>query len=45
MIKINTVLGPISSEALGLTLVHEHMAVGFPGGSATLCPGLMTGSK
>ncbi|MGC1404932.1 MAG: phosphotriesterase-related protein [Thermodesulfobacteriota bacterium] len=31
MIKINTVLGPISSEALGLTLVHEHIAVGFPG--------------
>lgn len=29
--KINTVLGPISSEALGLTLVHEHMAAGYAG--------------
>lgn len=31
MKKINTVLGPISSEDLGLTLVHEHISVGFPG--------------
>lgn len=29
--KINTVLGPISSEALGLTLVHEHIAAGYAG--------------
>lgn len=31
MKKINTVLGPISPEDLGLTLVHEHISVGFPG--------------
>jgi len=31
MTKINTVLGPISPEDLGLTLVHEHIAAGYPG--------------
>ena len=29
--KINTVLGPISPDALGLTLVHEHIAAGYAG--------------
>lgn len=31
MLKIQTVLGPISPDDLGITLVHEHMAVGYPG--------------
>jgi phosphotriesterase-related protein len=31
MSKINTVLGPILPEDLGLTLVHEHIISGFPG--------------
>ncbi len=29
--KINTVLGPIPPEELGLTLVHEHIAAGYSG--------------
>ncbi|MBN1381187.1 MAG: hypothetical protein JXA41_05905 [Deltaproteobacteria bacterium] len=28
---INTVLGPISSDDLGLTLAHEHIIAGYPG--------------
>jgi phosphotriesterase-related protein len=28
---INTVLGPIKSEDLGRTLVHEHVLIGMPG--------------
>ena len=28
---VNTVNGPISPEELGRTLIHEHIAVGFPG--------------
>ena len=28
---INTVTGPISSDELGKTLIHEHVLVGFPG--------------
>lgn len=31
MAKINTVLGPIDSESLGLTLAHEHTIAGYPG--------------
>jgi phosphotriesterase-related protein len=31
MEKINTVLGPISTDDLGLTLVHEHFAVAYSG--------------
>ena len=31
MLKIQTVRGPIAPEDLGITLVHEHMAVGYPG--------------
>jgi phosphotriesterase-related protein len=31
MALINTVLGPIASEELGLTLVHEHFAVAYSG--------------
>jgi len=31
MRKIQTVLGPISPEDLGITLVHEHLAVGYSG--------------
>lgn len=28
---VNTVLGPIEPEALGLTLMHEHVYIGWPG--------------
>lgn len=31
---VMTVLGPISTDELGVTLVHEHFAFGFPGWSA-----------
>ena len=31
MKKINTVLGPIAPEDLGLTLIHEHITAGYPG--------------
>lgn len=30
-VTVNTVLGPISSNELGKTLIHEHVLVGFPG--------------
>ena len=29
--QVNTVTGPISSDDLGKTLVHEHFAFGYPG--------------
>ncbi|OHD69381.1 MAG: hypothetical protein A2W19_05580 [Spirochaetes bacterium RBG_16_49_21] len=31
MAKINTVLGPISSDDLGLVLAHEHIVAAYPG--------------
>ncbi len=31
MAMINTVLGPISSDELGVTLMHEHLTLGYPG--------------
>jgi phosphotriesterase-related protein len=31
MKKINTVLGPITAEQLGPTLMHEHMVLAYPG--------------
>jgi phosphotriesterase-related protein len=31
MTKINTVLGPITPEQLGPTLMHEHMVLAYPG--------------
>ncbi len=39
-VKINTVLGPISPAELGVTLVHEHIAFGYPGweGDQTIAP-------
>jgi phosphotriesterase-related protein len=39
-VKINTVLGPISPAELGVTLVHEHLAFGYPGweGDQTIAP-------
>jgi phosphotriesterase-related protein len=30
MTKINTVLGPINTEGLGFTLMHEHLLCAFP---------------
>jgi phosphotriesterase-related protein len=38
MAQVNTVLGPVSSEALGITLMHEHVIFGYPGwyGDATI---------
>jgi len=30
-VKVNTVCGAISSDELGLTLVHEHLTIGMPG--------------
>ena len=29
--QVMTVLGPISADELGVTLIHEHMVFGFPG--------------
>jgi len=29
--KVNTVLGPIATEALGITAMHEHIGFGLPG--------------
>ena len=29
--QVNTVTGPISSDDLGKTLMHEHFAFGYPG--------------
>ena len=31
MTIINTVLGPVDAESLGLTLAHEHIIAGYPG--------------
>lgn len=31
MEMIQTVTGPVSADALGVTLVHEHLLIGFPG--------------
>ena len=30
-VKVNTVLGPISPDDMGITLVHEHILYGYPG--------------
>jgi phosphotriesterase-related protein len=41
MSSINTVTGPIDVSALGVTLMHEHVMIGYPGWEAdTLRPGL-----
>ncbi len=39
-VKVNTVLGPISPEDMGVTLVHEHICYGFPGweGDRSIAP-------
>jgi len=29
--KVNTVLGPISTDELGVTLIHEHFTLYYPG--------------
>ena len=31
MAEVNTVLGPISSDELGMTLIHEHLTLCYPG--------------
>jgi phosphotriesterase-related protein len=31
MIKINSAAGPVSVDAIGKTLMHEHLMIGFPG--------------
>jgi phosphotriesterase-related protein len=38
--KVNTVLGPVSADDLGVTLMHEHVIFGFPGwsGDCTIGP-------
>jgi len=37
---IQTALGPVSPEALGRTLMHEHLVIGYPGfDSDTIRPG------
>ena len=38
--EINTVLGPISPDKLGITLMHEHFAFAYPGwyADATIAP-------
>jgi len=39
MKQINTVTGPISPRDLGVTLMHEHLVIGFPGWEAnTMVP-------
>jgi len=37
---VNTVLGPISPDDLGITLMHEHIVFGYPGwyGDSTVAP-------
>ena len=39
-VKVNTVLGQISPEDMGVTLVHEHICYGYPGweGDQTIAP-------
>lgn len=38
--KVNTVLGPISADDLGVTLIHEHVVFGYPGwdGDQSMAP-------
>jgi phosphotriesterase-related protein len=38
--KVETVLGPIHPDEMGITLIHEHMVLGFPGwqGDCTIAP-------
>ena len=40
MTKVNTVLGEISPDSLGVTLMHEHILYGYPGweGDRTIAP-------
>lgn len=40
MAQVNTVLGPISTDELGITLMHEHVFFGYPGweGDRTIAP-------
>ena len=38
--RVNTVTGPVSPDALGITLMHEHILYGYPGweGDQTIAP-------
>jgi phosphotriesterase-related protein len=38
--RVNTVLGPVAPEELGVTLMHEHVLYGYPGweGDQTVAP-------
>jgi phosphotriesterase-related protein len=38
--KVNTVLGPVAPEDLGVTLMHEHVLYGYPGweGDQSIAP-------
>lgn len=38
--RVNTVLGPVAPEDLGVTLMHEHVLYGYPGweGDQTIAP-------
>ena len=31
MEQVQTVLGPVPVERLGVTLMHEHLVIGWPG--------------
>ncbi|MFC1857240.1 phosphotriesterase [Thermodesulfobacteriota bacterium] len=39
-IQVNTVTGPVSTDDLGITLMHEHILFGYPGweGDQTIAP-------
>jgi hypothetical protein len=40
MNMVNTVLGPVKPEDLGITLMHEHILYGYPGweGDQSIAP-------
>ena len=37
--SVNTVMGPISIDDLGKTLIHEHFVFGYPGYSSDITLG------
>ena len=38
--QVNSVTGPLSSDEMGITLMHEHILFGYPGweGDLTIAP-------